>query len=728
MDRKSKTTSRRCPSENGRATASPSTKAAILASTERPTTLSVKSDGIPTDLKAQSRWVCWRWFRRNDKDGKWKWTKPPVDPKKGRLADATDPATWGTFQQAHEAYIAHKDDNRDDRIDGIGFVLGDGYAGFDLDECRDPDTGELAPWAAKIVAKLASYAEASPTGTGVKIFLKGKLPPGGNRKGKVELYDRGRFFTVTGRKVATAPATVNRRQKALDKLHARLFPPSTDGQGTVLANGVPSPSTNGKPTSLSDDDIIRRAKAAKNGGKFERLWAGDGSGYNSPSEADQALCDLLAFWTPDVGQIDRLFRRSGLYREEKWKRDDYRIGTIAKALAKTEKDHWQGRGGPADGQQDRPAREGYRFSPLTAGQLARNVRKPEWLVEGLLMRGQPAIWGGPYKSLKTRLAVDLAVSLATRMPFLGKFKVYSPVRVALLSGESGEWAILETIRRVCAARQHPIERRPLDPTSIDNLLIDFRLPRLGLDEDLKALETGLLKQSIDVLIFDPLYLGLLSGTALQASNLYDVGPLLSAVTQACLAAGTTPIFLHHTVKGLSPGKPAELGDLAFAGVAEYARQWLLINRRERFNPETGIHRLWLSAGGSCGQSGVWAVEVDEGRLGDDFEGRKWGVTVKAAGEHRDAERQEKENARKAKKERQDAADEAAVLSALDGLDPNREGHGYNRVRTKARLSKERMERAVLRLVERGVVKEPKVSVEVGKGAKPKVKGLQRVAG
>jgi DNA-binding MarR family transcriptional regulator len=88
---------------------------------------------------------------------------------------------------------------------------------------------------------------------------------------------------------------------------------------------------------LTDDDVLEKALGARNAGKFARLWAADLDGYPSHSEADLALCAALAFWTQDAEQIDRLFRRSGLYRE-KWERADYREHTIAQALNRSE--HW----------------------------------------------------------------------------------------------------------------------------------------------------------------------------------------------------------------------------------------------------------------------------------------------------------------------------------------------------------------------------------------------------
>jgi hypothetical protein len=70
---------------------------------------------------------------------------------------------------------------------------------------------------------------------------------------------------------------------------------------------------------LSDDEVIEKASKAKNGSKFQKLWDGDSSGYQSKKSAERALCSILAFYCgPDGQRIDRLFRRSGLYRPDIW--------------------------------------------------------------------------------------------------------------------------------------------------------------------------------------------------------------------------------------------------------------------------------------------------------------------------------------------------------------------------------------------------------------------------
>jgi primase-polymerase (primpol)-like protein len=193
-----------------------------------------------------------------------------------------------------------------------------------------------------VLVELGSYAEVSPSGTGVKVFVRGKLPPGRRRKGQIEMYDRGRFFTTTGHRLADSPAIVNERGEELRLLHSRVFGDparkAADGKRGSHGNLV---------SGLSDNELMYRAMRATNGEKFGRLWAGDTSDYancdnEGRSEADLALCSMLAFWVgPDEAGIDRLFRQSGLYRG-KWERPDYRALTLAAALDREE--FWSGDG------------------------------------------------------------------------------------------------------------------------------------------------------------------------------------------------------------------------------------------------------------------------------------------------------------------------------------------------------------------------------------------------
>jgi putative DNA primase/helicase len=155
--------------------------------------------------------------------------------------------------------------------------------------------------------------------------VRGELPDGRNRKERIEMYSHSRYFTLTGRHLEGTRRTIEDRHEQLLSLRYRVLgeQQSTNGQET------PCPQID---TKLSDQEIIEKATHADNGEKFRPLWTGDTSAYASASEADQALCSLLAFWTgPDPHRINSLFRQSGLYRE-KWNRADYRDRTIRKAL------------------------------------------------------------------------------------------------------------------------------------------------------------------------------------------------------------------------------------------------------------------------------------------------------------------------------------------------------------------------------------------------------------
>jgi putative DNA primase/helicase len=282
----------------------------------RPTALPVIAANIPEAIKALPQWVCWRF---SFVEGKW--TKAPVTLT-DTLASSTDPNTWATFEEALEAFPNVGGD-------GIGFVFSadDPYVGIDLDDCRDPDTGAVQPWAKDIVLRLATYAEVSPSGTGIKLWAMGKKPGKKCRTkyegGEVEIYDRARYFCATGCRLQGMEAIRPNAQDDINWLYGKLFPTKTSAK-TKSYSHVES----------DDADLLAKARRADNGAKFAALFDhGDASRHgNDDSRADAALCSMLAFWTnKDAGRMDRLFRQSALYRE-KWERQDYRDRTVEFAV------------------------------------------------------------------------------------------------------------------------------------------------------------------------------------------------------------------------------------------------------------------------------------------------------------------------------------------------------------------------------------------------------------
>lgn len=295
-----------------------------------PVVLRVLPEYVPVDLVGRDQWVVWRWSWNGCRA---EWTKPPFQPRTGQLASATNPITWSSFPVAIAAY-------RSGGWDGLGFVLkrDDPFTGIDLDRCRDTKTGQVAPHAKEIVEHFASYAEASPSGTGVRIWITGSLIgllPGdkaGIRRGSIEIYSGGRYLTVTGHHLIGNPILpIHERQVQLAALVSRTLGPLD------LSRRAPVTTLPLRPSTVTEEEVIARARAARNGAKFTRLFDhGDIDAYDGDdSRADQALLSLLAFWTQDPAQLDRLFRRSGLYRA-KWERPDYRERTIARALVRGE--------------------------------------------------------------------------------------------------------------------------------------------------------------------------------------------------------------------------------------------------------------------------------------------------------------------------------------------------------------------------------------------------------
>jgi len=193
---------------------------------------------------------------------------------------------------------------------------------------------------------LDSFTEISPSGTGIHTIVEGTLPGDRNRRGDVECYETARFFTVTGAHVDSTPTGVHSRSDELTTIYREQIASdtetsSTDADTTLSNTTDPTTNTPDGSSALTDDDLIANARAAANGEKFERLFGGNTSGYESHSEADFALCSILAFWSGgDPAQMDRLVRRSGLVRP-KW--DDVHFGdgstygekTIERAIAVT---------------------------------------------------------------------------------------------------------------------------------------------------------------------------------------------------------------------------------------------------------------------------------------------------------------------------------------------------------------------------------------------------------
>jgi len=283
------------------------------------------TDEVLQTLKSIEQWVCWAYEQRDGEE-----TKPPIAPRDDkRYASTGDPDTWATYEEA----VAYHE-RADTDTAGVGFVLteDDVYAGADLDGCRDPESGEIEPWADDVVGTLDSYTEVSPSGTGLRVFLLGFMPDGRTRREQpneleataelektteLEMYDDGRYLTFTADHVDDTPRDAKQRNSAFHEVHAEYLAEedqedSSDGQEGDIGSDAPD-------LNLDDETVLERARSAENGEKFKKLEGGyDGFHGNDTSKADKAFCQMLAFWTGgDRRQMDRLFRNSNRMRD-KW--------------------------------------------------------------------------------------------------------------------------------------------------------------------------------------------------------------------------------------------------------------------------------------------------------------------------------------------------------------------------------------------------------------------------
>lgn len=255
-----------------------------------------------------------------------------------------------------------------------------------------------------------------------------------------------------------------------------------------------------------------------------------------------------------------------------------------------------------------------RFEQLTCAGLVSREFPIQYLVEDMLVKGQPCIIAGPKKGLKTSLTVDLCLSLATGGHFLGKFLVPEAVPVGLLTGESGLATIQETVLRIS-------RKTGRNPALVDRFLIVDTVPRFGDAASEAAFAHFVADNKLAAVIVDPVYMAFPGG---DAGNLFVQGEYLRAASQICQATDCTLVLVHHTRKNLAEpyGQP-ELEDIAWAGFQEFARQWLLVNRRAKYTPGTGSHKLWLSIGGSVGHGSLWGLDIEEGVTPN----RVWDVSV-----------------------------------------------------------------------------------------------------
>lgn len=278
----------------------------------------IQVDNLPSALRTSGLFCCWR---LEEREGSEKPTKVPYNPRTGGKAQSTNPDTFAPLSVALEAVER-------DGYSGIGVGLFGVLGAIDIDHCID-DNGELSPMAFDVMDTMQGYTETSPSGKGLRILFT--VPSGfqydktryyiNNQRAGLEVYVAGstqKYVSITGNAWTPGLDLQERGEQLAAVLEKYMRRPAAD-RPTPPAPAVPS--TPSGTADLDDVALIERAKQSKGGTAFADLWAGNIAGYKSHSEADMALCNALAWWTNgDAQRVDRLFRQSGLYREQKWNR------------------------------------------------------------------------------------------------------------------------------------------------------------------------------------------------------------------------------------------------------------------------------------------------------------------------------------------------------------------------------------------------------------------------
>lgn len=444
-------------------------------------------ENIPKEMKEAPRW-CLR------KD------KVPYSVS-GRPAKPNDLNTFSSFGEVIEALEGAGNNG----YDGIGFLLGGGWIGVDFDHCLDKTAG-LDPRVESWVQRFDSYTEKSPSETGLHIITRGLLTGGSVKRDWCELYDKDRYFTVTGN-VYGEYRPVRVAQDAISALRQELAPPAEKP-----APQLPQRAESSLSPAMADSEILEIAFRAKNGAAIKKLYDGDWSGYKSQSEADIALCNYLAFYTKDAQQLDRLFRSSGLMRD-KWDhkhgKETYGEMTVRKAIDLTR----EGYTPRATAAQDFGGMEKKAGSQIV---WAANVpyEPPRWTLAPYFQQGKGTLIQGDSGTGKTAFMCAIAAHITTGTPLLG-LPVQSPGNVLMLSVED----------------DLPILRGRIEACGGDLTKCAFMTNAAGMTFLSPEVEEAIKKYDIKMVIFDPIQAFMGADVDMFRAN--ETRPLLAKLFEMC---------------------------------------------------------------------------------------------------------------------------------------------------------------------------------------------------
>jgi hypothetical protein len=462
------------------------------------------------ELTARPHWVAWKAVPQPGKKPR----KLPIAARTGMAASSTDPATWSDYRAAVERA-------KRSRLAGVGYVVSDDddLTAIDLDDCIDEDSGDPLPWAQDILAHAETYAEISPSGLGIRMWVRGKIDKAVKRSG-VELYARARYLTVTGWHIPGTPETINEAPHTLAALVERV-----EEQKPVPApsKAMPSPSSPTTTDELSDllsyispdvgyhdwINVLMAIHAETGGAGFAMAdqWSSRGSKYVNSKDVHQHWRSFRGQGV-SMGTLAKMARDGGADLAEIAIRHKPHTPLDAEALAAVAAiiRHPDGTLTDADGVVIEP--ESTIAQPFVWQDPA-SLPQRQWIYAGHYIRKFVSLTLAPGGVGKSSLTMGEALSMATGQPTLhvkpeGRFKVW------LWNGED---PMEELQRRMTAAMLH----FGISPDDVSGRLFmnSGRQTEIIIAEEnrktgtvihkpiIEAVKRAILANGIDVMIVDP---------------------------------------------------------------------------------------------------------------------------------------------------------------------------------------------------------------------------------
>jgi hypothetical protein len=487
--------------------------------------LIMNTETIPDYLKQFPQWIVWKAELVDNPDGTpkikpnglQKVNKIPFNPIDHHHASSTDPDTWGDFDDALNALDTGL-------YTGIGFVFtkGCGICGVDIDMCLEKGTQNLNEFAEGLYNTLNSYTEIGPSGDGLHILCIGSLAGKGINRPEIEMYDSGRFFTITG-DVFKSPRDIEQREAEINELYSRYERKTAPVK--ELATGAPIGSD---ALRLFLEDEYAKA-----------LWEKEVP-HKSQSEYDLAIASCAThrgFHDADIVSLIAQHREKWGEKPEKANRQVYIEDTLTKAKE----------GAFTKDMEVFKEAETVPFF-VSANEILTNPPKLNWLIKNYLP-ANGIIWlAGEWSSCKTFMALQEAFHVALGLEWCGN-KVEQG-QVVYISGE-GFLGLGKRVKALEIAMGVEIPQGQLlltpQPVMINN------------DAEYRRLVVRLKRETNPALIIIDTKSANMQGSDSDAATMNDWVNRVRVLEQEFQCAVLTVDHVGHQAKGRPRGASQQMG-------------------------------------------------------------------------------------------------------------------------------------------------------------------------